>query len=137
MGKLMLGMQGMLAEFYSDNLSQETKKGWDERRKQGYYCGLLPFGAAKGDDGVPVPHPKTHTGLQMAFGMAAEGYSDRDIAQALNQHGYRTAGNQGNRPFSKDTVRGVLSDRFYQGEIPDGNGGWLEAKHDALIDLDV
>lgn len=28
-GKLMLMMQGGLAEFYSENLSRETKKGWD------------------------------------------------------------------------------------------------------------
>lgn len=27
-GKFMLAMQGGLAELYSDNLSQETKKGW-------------------------------------------------------------------------------------------------------------
>ena len=47
---------------------------------------------------------------------------------------YRTAGNQGNRPFSKDTVRGILTYRFYLGEIPDGDDGWLLAKHGHLID---
>jgi DNA invertase Pin-like site-specific DNA recombinase len=47
-GKFMLVMQGGLAELYSDNLSEETKKGWHERRKQGLYCGTLPFGAMKG-----------------------------------------------------------------------------------------
>ena len=50
-GKFMLVMQGGLAELYSDNLSEETKKGWHERRKQGLYCGTLPFGAMKGEDG--------------------------------------------------------------------------------------
>jgi hypothetical protein len=54
-GKFALGMLGGLAELYSDNLSQETKKGWDERREQGLYCGTLSFGAMKGEDGVPVP----------------------------------------------------------------------------------
>lgn len=34
-GKFMLVMQGGLAELYSDNLSQETKKGWSERKAQG------------------------------------------------------------------------------------------------------
>ena len=84
----MLVMQGGLAELYSDNLSQETKKGWHERRKQGLYCGLLPFGATKGEDGVPVPHPDTFQGLVMVFDMAVEGQSCRDIAQALNARGY-------------------------------------------------
>ena len=50
-GKLALSMLGGLAEFYCDNLSQETKKGWSERKAQGLYCGLLPFGAMKGEEG--------------------------------------------------------------------------------------
>ena len=53
-GKFTLSMLGGLAELYSDNLSFETKKGWQERREQGLYCGALPFGAMKGDDGVPI-----------------------------------------------------------------------------------
>lgn len=52
-------MLGGLAELCSDNLSQETKKGWHERRAQGLYYGLLPFGAIKGEDGVSVPNPDT------------------------------------------------------------------------------
>ena len=38
MGKLMLVMQGGLAEFYSDNLSTEVKKGLGERKAQSLYC---------------------------------------------------------------------------------------------------
>jgi len=133
MGKVFLAMAGALAQFYSDNLSEETKKGWHERRAQGLYCGLLPFGAMKGEDGVPIPHPDTYPGLVMAFELAAQGNSDREVAMALNAAGYRTAGNQGNRPFSKDTVRSMLQNRFYLGEIPDGNGGWMKAKHAPFV----
>ena len=142
-GGLALTLLGGLAQFYSDNLSQETKKGWHERRAQGLYCGLLPFGAMKGEDGVPVPditemYPNTrktcnYEGLQLAFQMAANGKSDKEVAQALNATGYRTAGNQGNRPFSKDTVRGILRNRFYIGQLSDGNGQWLKAKHEPFI----
>ena len=125
-GKFTLSMLGGLAELYSDNLSQETKKGWHERRAQGLYCGLLPFGAMKGEDGVPLPHPDTYPGLLMAFELAAQGKSDKEVAQTLNAAGYRTAGNQGNRPFSKDTVRGMLQNPFYIGQLSDGNGQWLK-----------
>ena len=59
------------------------------------------------------------------------------LPRALNAAGYRTAGNQGNRLFSKDTVRGILTNRFYLGEIPDGNGGWVDAKHEAFIDPEL
>jgi len=102
-GKFMLVMQGGLAELYSDNLSEETKKGWHERRKQGLYCGTLPFGTMKGKDGVPVPDITerksgvnghevavcNYDGLKMAFELSAQGKSDREIAIILNTAGYR------------------------------------------------
>jgi DNA invertase Pin-like site-specific DNA recombinase len=136
-GRLSLTMLGGLAQFYSDNLSQETKKGWHERRMQGLYCGLLPFGAMKSENGVPVPHPDTYPGLVMAFELAAQGKSDREVAMPLNAAGFRTAGNQGNRPFSRDTVRDMLQNRFYLGEIPDGNGGWIKARHEPFINEEL
>ncbi len=132
-GKVHLALLGAFAQYYSDNLSQETKKGWHERRAQGLYCGLLPFGAMKGEDGVPIPNPDTRLGLVMAFELAAQGKSDREVAVALNEKGYRTAGNRGNRPFSRDTIRGMLTNMFYLGYLPDGNGGWMKGKHEAFI----
>jgi len=97
----------------------------------------------KGEDGVPVPDTReiylnghetcNYDGLQLAFQAAANGKSDKEVAQVLNVAGYRTAGNQGNRPFSKDTVRGMLQNRFYLGQLSDGNGQWLKAKHEPFI----
>lgn len=134
MGKVQLALLGAFAQYYSDNLSQETKKGWAERRAQGYYCGLLPFGVMKGEDGIPVPNPNTYPGLIMAYELAASGKTDREVAVAMNTSGYRTAGNQGNRPFSKDTVGGILTNKFYLGYLPDGDHGWIKAKHSPLIE---
>ncbi len=136
-GKVHLALLGAFAQYYSDNLSQETKKGWAERRAQGLYCGLLPFGTMKGEDGVPVARPETHPGLVMAFELAAQGKSDREVAMALNAAGYRTAGNQGNRPFSRDTVRDMLQNRFYLGELPDGNNGWIKGKHQPFVSQEL
>ena len=133
-GKFALSMLGGLAELYSDNLSFETKKGWAERKAQGLYCGLLPFGVMKGEDGVPVPHPETYPGLVKAFDLATQGESDKKIAQSLNSAGYRTAGNQGRGLFAKDTIRGMLTNKFYLGYLPNGNGEWCKGKHEAFID---
>ena len=103
-GKFTLSMLGGLAELYSDNLSQETKKGWHERRAQGLYCGLLPFGAMKGEDGVPVPDVRevdngdgvvrNYEGLLLAFQETID-KGDREVAILLNTRRYRTTGNQG------------------------------------------
>lgn len=133
-GKVALTMLLAFAEFYSDNLSAETKKGKAERKRQGIYNGLLPFGAGKGEDGIPIPDATNHVGLVRAFEMAAAGATDREIAQALNALGYRTTGNRGANRFTKDTVRPMLQNRFYLGELPDGDGGWLPGKHAPLVD---
>ena len=132
-GKLMLGFQSALAEYYSENLGKEVRKGKTERKAQGLYNGLLPFGAMKGEDKVPISHPDTFPGLILAFERAANGDSDRQIARVLNAADYRTAGNQGNRLFSKETVRGMLTNRFYLGELPNGDGEWVNGKHAPLI----
>src|SRR5262249_57143698 len=95
---------------------------------------LIPFGATKGEDGIPVPDPQNHPGLVLAFEMAASGATDRVIAQALNDTGYRTTGNRGANPFTKDTVRPMLQNRFYLGELPDGHGGWVAGKHAPMVD---
>lgn len=146
-GQLMLTMLVGIAQFYSDNLSFETRKGKAERKRKGLYNGLVPFGATKGPDGVPTLDTEARwcnvttraevvpaRGLQLAFQLAASGQTDREIAQALNADGYRTSGNRGQNPFTKDTVRSILRNRFYLGELPDGNGGWLPGKHSPLID---
>jgi len=136
-GKLMLSIQGALAEYYSDNLSEECKKGWNERKKQGLYCGSLPFGAMKGKNGVPKPDPDTYPGLKLAFELRAQGKTDRQIAMVFNDKGYRTSGNHGSNPFSNDTVAGILTNHFYIGELTDGNGGHIKAKHKPFIDMEL
>ncbi len=137
-GRLFMGMMATLAQYYSDNLSQETKKGKAERKAQGLYNGHIPFGMMKGPDAVPLANPDTIEGLRLAFRLATEGQSDRQIAQALNAAGYRTQGNRGNNPFTKDTVCAILQNRFYLGELPGQQPGErVLGQHAAVIDRDI
>src|SRR5829696_6585163 len=101
-GKVVLSTLAAFAQFYSDNLSAETKKGKAERKAQGLFNGVLPFGLTTNTDGIPVPDPETYSGLLLAFRLAAEGKSDREVATALNADGFRTSGNRGRNPFTKD-----------------------------------
>src|SRR5699024_4291508 len=41
-GKVILATLAAFAQYYSDNLSTETRKGKAERKRQGFYNGLLP-----------------------------------------------------------------------------------------------
>ena len=143
-GQMVLGVLSSLNQFYSDNLSQETKKGKGERKAQGLYSGLLPFGVMKGEDGVPAPDDRefavdgrtttNHSGLEFALTASSNGATDRQVAQLLNKNGYRTTGNRGRNIFSKDTVRAMLANRFYLGYLPDGRGGWVKGKHSQIVD---
>ena len=136
-GRVILATLAAFAQYYSDNLSTETKKGKAERKAQGLYNGLLPFGLKKNTSGVPVPDPEAYPALLLAFRLAAEGKSDRDVAEALNAGGYRTSGNRGRNPFTKDTVCRLLQNRFYLGELPDGRGGWVPGAHEPALDDDL
>jgi DNA invertase Pin-like site-specific DNA recombinase len=136
-GQLMLTMLVGLSQFYSDNLASETKKGKAERKAQGLYNGLLPFGLKKGPEPIPVPDPATYPGLLLALQLAGEGRSDREVAEALYTAGYRTTGNRGPNLFTKDTVCRLLKNRFYLGELPDGNGGWMRGVHQPVLDEEL
>ncbi len=136
-GRLFMGMMATLAQYYSDNLAQETRKGKAERKAQGLHNGRLPFGMTKGPDGIPVADPGTIEGLRLAFDLAAEGRSDREVAQGLNDAGYRTNGYRTGKPepFSKDTVCAMLQNRFYLGELPgERPDGAAPPKHGSVID---
>ena len=113
------------------------KKGLGERKAQGLYCGCLPFGVIKGEDGVPVPDPASFPDLQVAFEQAAQGKTDRQIAQYLNSKGHRTAGSNGNKSFGNTTVKGILNNHFYLGYLPDGKGGYIQAKHKPFIEQQI
>ena len=136
-GKVILATLAAFAQYYSDNLGQEIKKGKTERKAQGLYNGRLPYGVKKNSAALPVPDPETYPGLLLAFRLCAAGRSDREIAIALNERGYRTTGAWGRNPFSKDTVRPLLRNRFYLGELADGQGGWVAGAHEPLLDDDL
>jgi site-specific DNA recombinase len=142
---LVLTMFGAMAQQYSMNLSQETKKGWDERRRKGLYCGLLPFGAMKDANGIPVPDTRSieingltssnYEGLLLAFRRAAEGADDLEVAEALNAAGYCPSARNKRGVFTRESVRVILTNRFYLGQLPEGKrgkGGWIEGMHQPM-----
>lgn len=149
-GFLFLSMLGALAEWYSRNLSGETKKGWAERKQRGLYAGRLPFGMVKGPDGVPIADTRpleigghvttNHSGLILAFERAAEGATDSDVADALNGAGYRPNPTARRAIFTRDSTRQILANRFYLGELPigkRGSGGWLPGAHTAVVPVEL
>lgn len=144
MGKVLLTMLSAFAQWYLDNLSAETSKGKRARAEQGQWNGWVPFGYSvnyikDGGDGLPRPDPVTAPGVVMAFEQyATDQYTDREIATLLNQADYRprARGTRGLRLWSKDSVRYMLDNRFYVGEVQH-RGQWRKGQHEPIIPYEV
>ncbi len=90
-----------------------------------------------------VPDPFDATGVRAAFQMYSYGiYSDQDVANMLNDSGYRILVRLKRNPsglFSKDTVEDILQNRFYIGEVSYGakvkgkTRQWMKGQHQELI----
>lgn len=68
-GKVILANLAAFGQYYSDNLSTEVSKGLKERAMQGLWNGPIPFGYAKGEDGLLVTVEPEAGVIQRAFEM--------------------------------------------------------------------
>ena len=83
-GRVALVMLAALGEFYSANLSNETKKGLDQRRLSGAHIGGIPFGAMRDATGRLTVRPETADALARLLALAAT-RSDDQTATTLNR----------------------------------------------------
>ena len=149
-GRMFTNMLGVLAQYYSDNLGQEIKKGKDQRRRDGMFNGKIPFGYRKADndahnrlplikDDVPIlctiadrREWSRYMALKHAFELNASGMTLPNLAHELTTIGFRMRHSEAHQ---------ILSNRFYLGEIPLMEGkrrvGWMPGKHDGIIDEEV
>lgn len=139
-GKLMMAILGALAEWFLGQLGLRVSGGLYERAKAGHYIGRLAFGYSAyykkdGGDGLAFPDDNA-LGVKLAFEEYATGlYSDNDIANLLNNFGYRPTGRNGNHAnefWTKDTIRELLQLRFYYG-IVTCRGEEFEGVHEPVI----
>jgi DNA invertase Pin-like site-specific DNA recombinase len=130
--RLHLSILAMFAEYFSEKLSQHTRKGKKERVANGLPNGDMPYGYANPDAGtersgagifnvtVPVQVPEEAAHVRRAFELYATGsFTDLQIAKMLNAAGSRTRNKRadGPRPWSKDTVTALLTNPFYAGWV--------------------
>lgn len=110
-------LEGM-AQYYSENLSREVKKGLKEKALKGQWCGgTTPYGYEKsdGDNLQIVPHEAEV--VRKIFEMYVNGSPISEIADHINALGFKTKGTKKTPgvPFSPQTVRGMLRNEKYHG----------------------
>lgn len=104
-------LEGM-AEYYSENLSRNVKRGMNENALQGKTTGGLCLGYRKGQDGRYEIDPVGAKVVQEIFQLYAAGTSAAQIIKHCNARGFRTARG---RPFTRNSLRTILQNKRYIG----------------------
>ena len=134
--KFMHGIKVLMAKNYIDNLSEEVKKGHDEKLKRGIWPGKAPVGYKNRleDHTIVVDEAKAPI-IKKAFELAMTGnYSLSRLKKELALMGLR--GDRSGREFSKSQMAKILSNNFYYGEFYRA-GKLYKASHRPIISKDV
>ncbi len=133
-GQMQFHILAVFADWYVQNLAREVRKSKFTRVLKGLHNNQLPFGYIRGAGGVGQVVPEEGEMLRQAFERYSTGnYTDVDIAEMLNQAGFRTR--QGRR-WSKDSMREVMQNEFYTGLVK-YHGDLYPGQHEAIISQEL
>ena len=116
---LMEAIYEAMDEYYSANLSEEVKRGMNERFERGEIVTPPSFGYDV-KDGIYVPNPNEAPYVKKIFDMYLNGVGVRKIALTLGAEGVRTK--RGNIPDNR-FVEYILRNPVYIGKIRWSKGG--------------
>ncbi len=135
MGRLMLQMLGMFAEFERSLIIDRIRRGNAAKVARGIpLTSKVSFGLRVNTDGVIVADPKTIGIVRRIFNEYATGrHGLKALAVQLNSE--RTPA-PGARPWSAPALSRILCNRTYLGELWHVDR-WLPGAHDPFIDLDL
>lgn len=137
-GRLVEGVLAVLAEHYSNNLSQEVKKGMEQKAREGGWPHLAPLGYVnvrrKGPrrrgEAIIEPDPERAPLVQRAFEMYATGqWPLNRLHQKLMELGLR---NRNGKKFARSKIASMLKDRVYIGKTRYGDTEY-PGNHEPLI----
>ena len=124
----------VMDEYYCDNLSEEVKRGMEERFSRGRIIAPPPFGY-RVCAGIYVPDGERADAVREIFSRFAGGMSQRAIAMELNNSGLRT---KKGRRFEMRTVGYILRNPVYLGYVrkrgEDGAQRLILGEHVPLVD---
>lgn len=145
-GRLMHGMLATFAEYYSNNLATEVKKGLMRKHEQGGTPHKPPIGylsrrelIAGQDIRSVIVDAERAPLIRLAFDLYATGdWTLRRITAHLEEQGLRSRGTRRypSRPLSMSSVHNLLRNSYYIG-IVSWDGRRFPGKHEPLIDQDT
>lgn len=134
---LVWNMKVSIARFYTDNLSEEVRKGQKEKIAQGWLPTKPPLGYKTiGDKGrkIHVIDETKAPFIQKMFEVYSTGnYSINAVVELMHKEGLR---NRENRKVGKSRMSEMLADPFYMGKLR-WKGEVYPAKHEPLVSADL
>jgi site-specific DNA recombinase len=127
--KFMHGIRVLMAKNYVDNLSEEVKKGMQEKVLRGEWPHRAPWGYWNQKELRKIePDPVKSVIVKWLFNR----YITGDISMKRLHKEYMTLGYE--IPIALSYIRKILRDPFYKGEMR-WKGMIYPAKHEALVDI--
>ncbi len=131
--KFMFGIKALMAKNYVDNLSEEVKKGMNEKASQGIFPGgSIPLGYLidKNTKKIYVDSSRSHLIIEM-FQMYAEKKASLSIISVWSKTKSLKMPRSG-RSVSKSQVERILKNPFYYGEFR-WAGKIFKGSHEPII----
>lgn len=122
-------INGLINEWYLEDLSENIRAVLTSRRKRGLHIGSTAlYGYRKDPDirGHLLPDPLTAPVVQEIFTQYAVGWSQKAIAGMLTDRGEPSPAarkGRGERPWSASTVGAMLHNEMYRGVLVQGRYG--------------
>ena len=137
--KFMHGIKVLMAKNYIDNLSEEARKGMQEKAEQGIWPTKCPLGYRNvtGPDGKKIiaTDPAIAPLIAKLFEWYARGdISLKEAARKAHAAGLVYPKSGGKVPVS--TIHTVLRNRLYTGWF-EWNGKLIQGKHEALVPVEL
>ncbi len=137
--KFMHGIRVLMAKNYIDNLSEEARKGMQEKAEQGIWPTKTPLGYRNiaGPDGKKViePDPAIAPLIARLFESYATGtLSLKEAARQARASGFVYP--RSGAPIPVSTVHTILRNRLYSGDF-DWNGWRFAGRHEPIVSREL
>ncbi|MCA9355204.1 recombinase family protein [Candidatus Kaiserbacteria bacterium] len=130
-GLFMLQVAFGQSKYYSDNLSENIKRGIRQKLRRGEWLNLAPFGYQNNPRTHNIePHPTNARIVRLAYEEYAKGtYGFESLARFLATLGV-VSKNQ--TPLAKATIKRLLTHRVYLGMVKHGDE-WFDGSFEPII----
>ena len=131
--KLMHGFKVLIAKNFIDNLSEEVRKGLQEKAEQGYYPAKPSYGYHRLDKKLPQINPKTAPFVLRAFELYSQGDNSLEwVINRLHEEGFIYT--ETKPKIGKTQLEHILKNIFYKGQFK-YNNKYFKGQHEPLISV--